>query len=124
MTLAVLGYPWAAVIQWVVYNAVHLLVRAWGVRLGYWEGPAAAGGALRHRLETLAGALARLGALVVGFLVAAIMVPDGYPRPVGQQLLLIGGLGLGLVGAQRPRPSPTEWALGVGAILLALAWLR
>ena len=124
MTLAVLGFPWAAVAQWLVYNAVHLGVRVWGVRLGYREGPAAAGGALRRRLEGLATALARCGALLVGFLVAAIMVPDGYPRPVGQQLLLVGGLALGLVAAQRPRPSPTEWALGAGAIMLALSWLR
>ena len=124
MALAVLGFPWAAVAQWLVYNALHQGVRFWGVRLGYRDGPAAAGGVLRRRLEFLATALARGGALLVGFLVAAIMVPDGYPRPVGQQLLLVGGLALGLVAAQRPRPSPTEWALGAGAIMLTMAWLR
>jgi hypothetical protein len=31
---------------------------------------------------------------------------------------------LGLISAQRARPSPTEWALGVGVLCIVAAWMR
>ena len=39
-------------------------------------------------------------------------------------LVLAAGLAFGLLTAQRPRPSPTEWALGIGVLALIAAWLR
>jgi len=59
-----------------------------------------------------------LGAALTGVIVATMIVPGGMPRPIVFQVSLIAGLGVGLVGAQRGRPSPTEWALGVGALCL------
>ena len=31
-------------------------------------------------------------------------------------------LALGLLSAQRPRPSPTEWALALAGLALVVAW--
>jgi hypothetical protein len=95
-----------------------------GVRWGYAQGPAAASGPLRSRSEGLIGWLARLGALIVGVILACLMVPGGEPSRPGFQMLLAGGLALGLIVAPRPRPSPTEWALLIGVVALFLGWRR
>ena len=124
IALVLLGWAWGAVALWLTYNAVHLTVRLLGVRWGYAAGPAVASGPLRSRLETLIGVFGRLGALIVGVIMAALMVPGGEPSATGFQLLLAGGLALGLVVAPRPRPSPTEWALLVGGAALLLGWRR
>ncbi len=119
--LVLLDHRWGALALWLGYNAVHQWVRWFGVRWGYAEGPAIASGPLRGRLEGLIGALSRSGALLVGAVMACLMVPNGVPRSATFQLLLAGGLAVGLAGAQRGRPSPTEWALGV--VALALLWI-
>jgi mannose/fructose/N-acetylgalactosamine-specific phosphotransferase system component IID len=124
IALVLLGWPWGPLVMWVVYNLVHQTLRIQGVHWGYAGGPAAASGPLRTRLETLIGAFGRLGALVVGVIMAALMVPGGTPSPAGFQLLLAGGLGLGLIVAPRARPAPTEWALMMGAVALVLGWRR
>jgi len=117
-----LGWPGPAIAMWLTYNAVHQSLRIMGVHWGYAEGPSVAAGALRGRLETLIGALGRLGALVIGVIMAALMVPGGDPSPMGFQLLLAGGLALGLMTVQRSRPSPTEWALALGALAVVVTW--
>ena len=68
--------------------------------------------------------LATLGAALVGVVVAALLVPGGTPQSLPFQATLCGGLVLGLLTAQRPRPSPTHWSLGAGALCLAAAWFR
>ncbi|HUK63294.1 MAG TPA: PTS system mannose/fructose/sorbose family transporter subunit IID, partial [Dongiaceae bacterium] len=86
--LVLLGWSWGPLALWLVYNAVHQPLRLLGVRAGYRDGPAAASGPLRSRLEALVGWFGRGGALIVGVIVAALMVPGGEPSPVGFQLLL------------------------------------
>jgi hypothetical protein len=65
-----------------------------------------------------------MGAAAIGTLIAVLLVPGGSPRPLMFQLMLASGLVLGLLAAQRVRPSPTEWALGVGALSLVVSWQR
>jgi PTS system mannose-specific IID component len=124
IALALLGLPWGPLAMWVCYNAVHQSLRILGVGWGYREGPAVAAGALRLRLERLNWLLCLAGAALVGLVLACLMVPGGMPRPVGSQLLLATGMAIGLVGAQRARPSPTEWALALAGLTLVLVWWR
>lgn len=115
--------PWiAALALWLTYNLVHQSMRFGGVLVGYRLGPAALGGALRDRLEALRYGLVLGGVVLVGVLFAALLAPGGAPRPLLFQATLGGGLAFGLLAAQRPRPSPTEWALVVGALALGAAW--
>ena len=116
--LAPLGPLQGALALWLCYNIVHLGVRMLGVGWGYRLGPAVLSDPLRHRLTLMTRWLGVLGAGLTGVIVATMIVPGGQPQPVVFQVSLIAGLGVGLVGAQRGRPSPTEWALGVGALCL------
>ena len=122
--LALAGSWRGALAMWAIYNLVHLGVRFQGVAWGYRAGPAVLGGSTRARLERLTRWLHVLGCLVVGVAVAWLLVPGGQPRPLVFQATLAAGLGLGLVTAQRARPSPTEWALGVGALAVIATWHR
>lgn len=115
--------PWAAAIGlWVSYNLVHQFVRLGGVGWGYRHGTAVMGGAVRPRLEALRHGLMIGGVALVGVLLAALIAPQGVPRPLPFQLALGGGLAFGFIAAQRARPSPTEWALVIGAAALGAAW--
>lgn len=123
--LVALGGGWpGAVVLWVCYNVVHLTVRWWGVGFGYRAGPATLGEPVRRGFERLTRALQVLGSGLVGFAVAALLVPGGAPRPLVWQAVLAAGLGVGLVTAQRARPSPTEWAIGAGLLCVAATWAR
>lgn len=123
--LLALGGSWVgALALWVCYNAVHLTIRYRGVRWGYRQGPAVLGEGLRERLESMVRLLSRLGAALVGVVVAAILVPGGDPQGLAFQATLAGGLAMGLVTAQAARPSPTQYALGVGVLCLAAVWFR
>jgi mannose PTS system EIID component len=113
-----------AVLLWVCYNSFHLLLRARGVQWGYKGGPAVLGNGLQPALERLIGRLATIGSMLVGILTALLLVPGGEPREVTFQVLLIAGLVVGLLTASRARPTPSQWALGLGAITLVAAWLR
>ncbi|HTK32600.1 MAG TPA: PTS system mannose/fructose/sorbose family transporter subunit IID [Candidatus Saccharimonadaceae bacterium] len=113
-----------AVVMLLCYNGVHQVMRFSGIGLGYRLGPAVLDDALRRRLDRLTRALCMGGAIIVGVLVAALLVPGGEPRPLVFQVTLTAGLGLGFVAAQRPRPSPTQWALGAGVLCLAATWWR
>jgi PTS system mannose-specific IID component len=115
---APLGPAQGALALWLCYNIVHLGLRMLGVGWGYRLGPAVLSDPLRHRLALLTRVLGVLGAALTGVIVATMIVPGGVPRPIVFQVSLIAGLGVGLVSAQRGRPSPTEWALGVGALCL------
>ena len=118
------GSRWGAAAMWVCYNLVHLVVRFRGVGWGYREGPAVLAGGLRRRLERVVGALCDAGAALVGVVVAFALAQGGEPQPLAFEATLAGGLVMGLIAAQRPRPSPTQWALGVGVLCVAAAWLR
>ncbi|HEY6866026.1 MAG TPA: PTS system mannose/fructose/sorbose family transporter subunit IID [Candidatus Eisenbacteria bacterium] len=122
--LAPAGLAWGALALWLCYNIVHLGLRVRGVGWGYRLGPAVLGEPLRSRLTRLTRLLGVLGAALSGVIVASMIAPGGVPRPVVFQASLIAGLGVGLVGARRGRPTPTEWALGVGALCLASTLLR
>lgn len=122
--LAPLGPAVCAAALWLCYNIVHLGLRVLGVGWGYREGPAVLSGPLRGRLTRLARALGIAGAALAGVLVAWTLVPGGTPRPVIVQVSLVAGLGIGLVAAQRGRPTPTEWALGIGGLCLLAVALR
>ncbi len=119
-----------ALAMWLLYNVGHLGVRWAGVHWGYAHGPAAASGALRRRLDDTIVVLGRAGAMLVGIALACLMVrstgelPLGGPASsgLGAELLLAGGLALGLVTAHRSRPSPAEWALLIGVAMTAIAW--
>ena len=122
LILAIGGSAAGAAVLWVCYNAMHQSLRVAGVVWGYRMGPKVLSGELRPRLERLVHAWALIGTAAVGSIVAVLLVPGGTPRPLMFQLVLAGGLGAGLIAAQRVRPSPTEWALGAGVLSLMLAW--
>ncbi len=124
LVFAVNGRWYGAIAMWACYNLIHLGLRVAGVGWGYREGPQVLGARLRARLEELVRALGALGAALIGLIVAMVLVPGGEPRPMVFQATLAAGLVLGLLAAQRARPSPTEWAIGVGALCVAAAWLR
>ena len=82
------------------------------------------GEGLRKRVTRAVHALSVLGSAIVGVVVAMLLVPGGEPQTLVFQGALAGGLALGLVTAQRARPSPTQWAFGVGVACLVVGWLR
>ena len=115
--------PWTgAAVLWLCYNLFHQGVRFLGVGWGYREGPAVLGEGLRRRIERLTRLLALLGTAVAGVTIAALLVPGGVARPLPFQAALAAGLRTGLIVAQRSRPSPTEWALGAGALCVVAAF--
>lgn len=116
--------PAGAIVLWAMYAGVHLFVRFAGVGWGYAAGPAVMGEALRRRFEALVVALCWLGCMVLGVATAFALSPGGTPRPLPQQAALVAGLGLGLLSARRARPSPTQWALGLGLLCVLAAWSR
>jgi PTS system mannose-specific IID component len=116
--------PWGALVLWLVYAIPHLFVRYAGVGWGYAEGPAVLGGGLRQGFERAIWLLAYAGCVVLGVLVAYSLVPGGEMRSIAVQSALAAGLGLGMLSAQRARPSPTQWALGLGVLILLAVWLR
>jgi len=123
--LLALDASWlGALVLWITYNAVHLTLRFRGVAWGYRQGPLVLGQGMRDRLERAVGSLSVLGAALVGVVVAALLVPGGEPQSLPFQATLAGGLALGLITAQRARPSPTHWALGAGVLCVAAAWFR
>ncbi len=122
--LALVHGAWGAAALWLTYNALHLGVRFSGVGWGYRAGPAVMGETLKRRFTRLVTALCVLGCMLIGAIVAWLLVPAGLPRPLAWQAALAAGLGVGLVAAQRPRPSPTEWALGGGLLCVIAVWNR
>lgn len=124
VALARPGAAWGALALWLCYASVHLGMRFAGVGWGYTRGPALLAGRLRAWLETFVTVLAYAGCIVLGVAVAWSMAPGGVPRPIAVQSALAAGLGLGLMTAQRARPSPTQWALGAGALVLVATWLH
>ena len=131
--------PWAAVVGvmvalvagwkgalalWLAYNIIHLAVRWRGVSWGYREGPQVLNDALRAGFERLVRRLAITGAALTGVLVAMLLVPGGDPHNPMFQILLMAGIMLGLLTTTRARPTPTQWALGFGALTLLATWLR
>lgn len=122
--LLAIAYPqhaWGAAALWLIYALPHLGLRFAGVLWGYDAGPAVLSGVFRERLEHAVRWLAVLGCVVLGVCVAWALAPGGEPRPIAVQCALAGGLGLGLLTAQRARPSPTRWALVLGSLGLGLA---
>jgi mannose/fructose/N-acetylgalactosamine-specific phosphotransferase system component IID len=113
--------PWGALTLWSLYALPHLGLRFSGVVWGYDAGPSVLSGAFRDRLESAVRWLAVLGCALLGVAFASALAPAGEPRPIAVQCALAGGLGLGLVTAQRARPSPTRWALALGVLGLFLA---
>jgi PTS system mannose-specific IID component len=122
--LAVGGSPYGAAALWLCYDSLHLTLRFAGVGIGYRAGPAVLGGALRTRLEGLVRRLAVLGCGLLGMLVAMLLLPAEVSRPVAWQAAMLGGLLFGSITALRSRPSPTQWALGLGVLCLVAAWRR
>ena len=122
--LAIDGRWWGALVMWLCYNLLHLGVRWAGVRWGYRVGPAVLSGGLRNRFEGGTRLLASLGAVVIGGILAWLVAPSGNGPTVLFEASLGAGLGLGLLGALRPRPTPTEWALGLGVLCVIAAWFR
>ena len=122
--LLALAHPqqaWGAVGLWSLYALPHLGLRFAGVHAGYEAGPGVLSGAFRERLEQAVRWLAVIGCAVLGVAFAWALAPGGEPRPIAVQSALAGGLGLGLLTAQRARPSPTRWALVLGIVGLGLA---
>lgn len=116
---------WAgALAMWLCYNLLHLGVRWAGVRWGYRVGPAVLSRGMRTRFERLTRWLAALGACLIGGILAWLVAPSESGPTMLFEAALGAGLGLGLLGALRPRPTPTEWALGLGVLCLVAAWFR
>jgi PTS system mannose-specific IID component len=115
-------HGWGAIALWLVYALTHQTMRFGGVAWGYAAGPAVLSGAFRDRLEAAVRWLGLLGCAVLGVALAWALAPAGEPRPIAVQCALAVGLGVGLLTAQRARPSPTRWALAFGILGLILAW--
>ncbi len=113
-----------AVALWGLYAIPHLALRFSGVGWGYREGPGILSGSLRVRMERVMRWLAVIGCALLGIALAWSLAPAGEPRPIAVQCSLAGGLGLGLLTAQRARPSPTRWALALGILALGMVLLR
>ncbi|MGH7741396.1 MAG: PTS system mannose/fructose/sorbose family transporter subunit IID, partial [Candidatus Eiseniibacteriota bacterium] len=113
-----------AVAFWLCYNVFHLTIRFLGVGWGYQGGPEILSTRLRARLEQLTEWAGLAGCVVLGILNAELIASGGTPRPLVFQLVLLAGIGIGFVVAQRPRPSATEWALGAAVLCLAAGWAR
>ncbi len=124
VALARPGTFWGPAALLLAYAGPHLALRTLGVGWGYAQGPGVLGGSLRRVLERAVTVLAYGGCVVIGVLVAYALAPGGETRPIAVQSALIGGLGLGLLSAQRARPSPTQWAMGLGVLVLLAAWTR
>lgn len=123
--LLALGGSWVGALALLVcYNAVHLTLRLRGVTWGYRLGAEVLAGGLRGRLERAVRTTSMFGAALVGVVMAALLVPGGSPQSLPFQATLAAGLTLGLITAQHPRPTPTQWALGAGALCMAAAWFR
>jgi mannose/fructose/N-acetylgalactosamine-specific phosphotransferase system component IID len=121
---ALSGSALGAVILWGSYNTVHLSLRLLGVGIGFDQGPAVLGGTLRRRLEGLVRRLSLLGCALLGVLIAALLAPGLNGGDLAFQATLGGGLLFGMLSALRSRPSPTQWALGLGMLCLVAGWLR
>jgi PTS system mannose-specific IID component len=113
-----------AAVFWLCYNVFHLSIRFLGVGWGYRGGPEVVATQLRSRLERLTEWAGLAGCVVLGILNAQLIAAGGTPRPLVFQLVLLAGIGVGFVVAQRPRPSATEWALGAAVLCLTAAWAR
>ena len=124
LLFALNGLWYGAVAMWACYNWVHLGLRFVGIGWGYREGPDVLGSPLRARLEEFVRRSSAVGAALIGLIVATVLVPKGTPRPLVFQTALAAGMLFGLLTAQRPRPSPTEWALGAGVLCIVAAWMR
>jgi len=123
--LLVLTGSWlGAVALWVAYNLFHLSVRFLGVGWGYRAGTAVLEPRMRRRFERFTKVVAISGAVLAGVTTAWLLAPEGQPRPLVFEAVLVAGMGLGFVVALRPRPSLAEWALGIGGLCVAAAWLR
>lgn len=123
--LVALGGSWlGAPLMWVCYNLFHIGLRLFGVGWGFRAGPTVLNPQVRGRFNRLVGSLAVAGAALVGVVVAVLLVPGGQPATLVFQALLAAGLSLGLIAAQRARPSPTEWALGTGLLCVIATWFR
>jgi len=122
--LAFGGMLRGAIAFWLCYNVFHLSIRFLGVGWGYRGGPEIISARLRPRLEQLTAWAGWAGCVVLGILNAQLIAAGGTPRPLVFQLVLLAGIGVGFVVAQRPRPSATEWALGAAALCLVAAWAR
>ena len=124
VALARPGSASGAIVLWACYASIPLGLRFAGVGIGYARGPAVLAGRLRAYLETAVTVLAYGGCNVLGVTLAYSLAPGGEPRPIAVESALAAGLGLGLLSAQRARPSPTQWAMGLGVLGVLAAWLR
>lgn len=120
--LAATGTWLGALAFWVCYNLLHQGLRILGVGWGYRAGPGVLSANVRNGFNAVTGVLGAGGAMLVGVLAAGFLVPGGNPAPMVFQALLAAGLTLGLIGAQRARPSPTQWGLGLCVLCLIAAW--
>jgi len=124
VALVLSGSWWGALAMWLVYNLVHQGMRWRGVTWGYRQGPGVLGEGLRESLDRLVSRVGLMGCVLAGVLMAMMLVPGGNPRGVTFQVLLMAGLVLGLLTTVRARPTPSQWALGLGLLTVVAAWLR
>lgn len=122
--LALDGKWFGALAMWLCYNLLHLGIRWAGVGWGYRAGPAVLGGGLRARLDRWTRWLATLGAMTIAVILAWLVAPHETGPTMVFEAAIAAGLAIGLLGALRPRPSPTEWALGLGLLCVIAAWFR
>jgi len=122
--LAFGGLARGAIAFWLCYNSFHLTIRFLGVGWGYRGGPEAVATRIKGRLERLTEWTGLAGCVVLGIFNAQLIASGGTPRPLIFQLVLLAGIGVGFVMAQRPRPSATEWALGAAVLCLVAGWTR
>ena len=115
LVLLLLGAPWwiAVAVFLVVYNALHLALRVWGLRIGLANGLQVASVLRNAPLQPLATRAADAGALLAG-LAVALFIGAGSADPMRIMAIVVGtGLGLGL--GMRAR--------AVAAVAFVATWL-
>jgi hypothetical protein len=101
----------------VVYNLGHLLIRVWGLRLG-WERGSQVGDSLRSlAIPRQAGRVSAVGALLLGALVGMALARSG-----GAGMWALPAWGLAAVGLLLgSRAGQRSWKLNLWALMGVLA---
>lgn len=78
-----------------VYNAGHVLLRAWGFRVGWREGLEVGAALARSPLKRVARRLVPVNQILLGLAVALVLarLPGGGPEPLGWAIAALVGLG-------------------------------
>ncbi|UCF20496.1 MAG: PTS system mannose/fructose/sorbose family transporter subunit IID [Gemmatimonadota bacterium] len=113
--LFLMGAPWWVAVTFflVTYNALHLGLRIWGLRVGWREGPEVGRALVGSPLRRLPDRLTIPLAIVSGALVPPLALAVGSSSGVGPLPILAVALALAAAGAWRPAGARRLAVLGL-----------